>query len=163
MKELVLDKHITLMHVPSDQHLYGIALPTAVLLTKDGLGECEQYDAREAARYLHVNRKIGEYTRRWGARVFYLGTFGNARGGKFRLFSFPSRYAVYGPEDMTIISRSAEQLVSITKKFKVELCLLPLIAAGLGVASYENCVRPVLQLILNDDFVVVYRPDDVKG
>ena len=81
MKELVVREGISLLDIPSGEAVYGIVLPTAKQLTKDGFGIATQKDTYRANRIFKIARKIGEYTTEYGARVFYLGTYTNPSGG----------------------------------------------------------------------------------
>lgn len=156
MKELVVREGISLLDIPSGEAVYGIVLPTAKQLTKDGFGIATQKDTYRANRIFKIARKIGEYTTEYGARVFYLGTYTNPSGGKFRLFSFPVKDKYKDISDATIISESCTQLVSTLQKYKVDKCLLPIIGDDLGISSFANCIKPVLEVSFDDSFIMIH-------
>lgn len=157
MREFILTDNVTLFHVPKSGKVCGVVLPTAKQLTKDGFGYAWQADTIFAAKYFNTKSIIGKYTKKWGARVFYLGTFQNPAGGTFRLFSFPVKYRYSDSSDLTIICQSCEELLETTKKYKVDLCLMPTIADDLGYQSFTMCVKPMLELLLDDSFVMIHR------
>lgn len=157
MKEVVMPGKFSLLDVPKGKKMYGIILPTAEVVDRDGLGDAHQYDAAKAARYFHTNRKIADYLEAYGSRVFYLGTYTNPSGGKFRLFSFPVSNRPGENTNLTTLVKSCDELKSVLQKFKVDLLLAPCIGMDLGCESYENCIRPVLTMEFDDDVVMIYR------
>lgn len=158
MIEVCFEEKKSLLEIPdNDGRLYGILLPTSYQLTKDDLGDCKQFDTRIAAQLLQINRKIGEYTKQYGERAFYLGTYSNPKGGRFRLFSFPVRHKIYECSDLTVLSNSCQQIVSMQSKFKCDRYFLPWVGCDLGATSYASCVKPVLDVILDDNFIMIHR------
>lgn len=75
MREICMKDDASILEIPSgENHVFGVVLPTSNSLTKDGLIDCRHKDTNYAARNLGVDRVAAEYYRKYGARVFYLGT-----------------------------------------------------------------------------------------
>lgn len=158
MKEICMKDDESILKIPSGKdHVFGVVLPTSCTLTKDGLLDCRHRDTNYAARYLHVDRIAADYYNKYDARVFYLGTFQNPSEGCMRLFSFPIRDKMYDSTDATIVARSCEQLLSTLKKFKVDCCILPFFGEDIGFLVFANCIRPILDIMLGDTFVMIHR------
>lgn len=158
MREICMKDDASILEIPSgENHVFGVVLPTSNSLTKDGLIDCRHKDTNYAARNLGVDRVAAEYYRKYGARVFYLGTFKNPSKGCMRLFSFPVRDKLKDSVDATTIAKSCEQLVSTLQKFKVDCCILPYFGDSLEMASFANCVCPILDVMFDDTFVMIYR------
>ena len=156
MREVLLEERVTLMNIPRNG-VCGILLPTSCGLTRDGLCDDKQFDMHAASKLFRVNRMVGEYTTKYGARVFYLGTYKNKENGVLRLFSFPVRYKAQDCCDATVISKSCEQILRMQTKFTCDMFLLPFVGEDLGVDSYINCLKPIFDVMLDDKFIMVHR------
>lgn len=156
MREVLLEEKVTLMSIPG-KGMCGILLPTSCDLTRDGLCDDKQFDMHAASKLFKVNRMVGEYTVKYGARVFYLGTYKNKNAGVFRLFSFPVRHGIQDYCDATVISNSCEQLLRMQTKFTCDVFLLPFVGSDLGMDSYVNCLKPIFDVMFDDKFIMVHR------
>lgn len=157
MREAVFGVNESLLHFPSKKEGWGVAIPITSSIDKDGLAILDQRDAKDAARFLHVNRLLGEYIRRWGFRTYYLGTYTNPSGGKFKLFGLPVKHKVQENYDLTLITESVPDLVQLCDRYCIKGCLLPMIGEDLTV--FVNCIKPALELLLDDRFIVVHRKE----
>ena len=100
---------------------------------------------------------------KYGKHVFYLGTFQNPSGGKFRIYSFPVKWRERDEYDLTMISESSEDLSTMCNKQGVDVCLLPVVAYGMSYSIFANCYKPIMDLVLDDKFIVIHRKDDKNG
>ena len=162
MQEVCLNVQRSILEIPTDTtgKVFGIVLPTAKELTKDGLILCDQYDTNLAAKYFKIDRVASEYYKKYGARVFYLGAVKNPSNGVMKLFNFPIKNSIRDKTDATVVSQSCEQLLSTLEKFKVDCCLLPFFGADLGIASFANCIRPIMDVMFDERFIMVHRKEN---
>jgi len=109
--------------------------------------------ALQAKNLFHCEKRLGEYIKTYGNRAFNLGMY-KRDNQVFTLFSFPTKYHWKEMSDMTLITRSAEQLVEMCDKFNISKCYLPLVGCGAGGLNW-NTVEPMLSIILDDRFVVI--------
>lgn len=157
MKELLYEGKEPLVHLPHGEKMWAIALPCSMELNKDGLPKLSNPETREILRYFKLERDLGVNMAKYGKHVFYLGTFQNPAGGKFRIYSFPVKWKEREEYDLTMISQSAEDLNIMCKRQGVSICLLPVITFGFDYAVFNTCYKPVMDLILGDEFVVIHR------
>lgn len=75
-----------------------------------------------------------------------------------RVLTCPTKHDWRDRSDLTLIRRSCEQLVAICDKFGVRTCYLPRPGCANGGLDWETQVRPVVEPILDDRFVVVDLP-----
>lgn len=157
MKELIIDKSVDILQVPNGDELWGIALPYVGGVSKDGLGMTDNLETRNVFRFLKLNRKLGEYITKWGNRTYYLGTFANPANAKFCVFGFPVKYNYKAESDMTLITKSCEDLDALCRKRGIKRCLLPMFAEDLGMSFFKNSMRDTLDLVLDDKFIMLHR------
>jgi hypothetical protein len=98
---------------------------------------------------------LGSYLKQYGNRCFNLGKY-KRDNEIFTLFSFPTKYHWKEDSDVTLICKSAEQLVEMCNKFNITKCYLPPVGCGAGNLKWNN-VEPWLSVILDDRFIVVFR------
>lgn len=110
-------------------------------------------------RWPDIPARLGALLKEHGNRVFRLrvSTFGA------ELVSFPTKPALTkdgepgfrGPSELPLIETGAAQLVEMADKFGWQQVLVPRPGCGLGGLSWEREVRPLLEPILDDRFLVV--------
>ena len=159
MKELLTEEKTLLAYLPKGEKMWAIALPCSLELTKDGLPCVKNPETRVTLRKFRVERDLGVYTAKYGNHVFYLGTFQNPLGGKFKLYSFPVKHKEREECDATLVMKSCEDLVAMCDKHGVSVCLLPQLEAKMDYLSFKNCYRDYINLILDDRFVMVHRKE----
>lgn len=114
--------------------------------------------AKEANKYFHLSERLGKYLKEYGNRAFNLGkyyrnTLNNS--ACFTVFSFPTKHHWKEDSDMTLIIKSAEQLIEMCNKFGITKCYLTPPGCGCGNLNWETTVKPWLSQILDDRFIVV--------
>lgn len=92
-----------------------------------------------------VERKLGEYLKQYGNRVFRLYS---------HLASFPVKHHWGDSADLALIERSAHQLVALVDKFHYYKIILPRPGCGNGNLEWDD-VKPVIAPILDSRFTVV--------
>ena len=157
MQEVMLPHDISLLQIPKGERMYGVVLPCSLSLNKDDVAILRQREAREANQRFKVGRMLGEYTRKYGEHVFYLGTYRNPSGGEFRLFSFPVKHRESEDCDATMVSRSCQALVTMCKRYGVGCCLVPDI--DMDYQAFHSCIKPIYDLIFDNSFILVHRKD----
>jgi hypothetical protein len=110
--------------------------------------------AKQANDLMHLSALLGKYLTKYGNRAFNLGKYtDNTR--TYTVFSFPTKHHWKEDSDITLISKSAEQLVEMCNKFGITKCYLTPPGCGCGKLNWETTVKPWLSQILDDRFIVV--------
>lgn len=73
------------------------------------------------------------------------------------LISFPTKYNWRDNSDLNLIARSAQLLVELVTRRNITACYLTPPGCGCGKLDWETQVKPVLEPILDDRFVIVFR------
>lgn len=108
-------------------------------------------------RFPQLPQILGGYLKQYGNRAFNLGPYKikTDNGSKMiTIISFPTKHSWKDNSDLTLISKSAEQVVEMCNKFKIDTCFLTPPGCGNGSLNYENTVKPVLELTLDERFYV---------
>ena len=161
MREVLLSDNVSLMQIRKGEKMFGVVLPCTTSVNKDGVAPLRQRDANEANRLFRVGRVLGRYIEKYGEHVFYLGTFQNPVGGKFRLFSFPVKHREVEECDATTVSRSCQDLVTMCDRYGIECCLLP--DLDMDYQTFFNCFKPTYDLVFDDRFILIHRKDSKDG
>lgn len=103
-----------------------------------------------------IDKKLGEYITKYGNRCFQLGK-GTVNGKTFIIVSVPVKHHWNEMADVTLISKSCDQLMEMADKYGYSKVYLPAPGCGNGRLNYENQVYPWISLILDDRFVCVRR------
>lgn len=74
-----------------------------------------------------------------------------------QLISFPTKHNWRDNSDLHLIKRSAEILVEICNYRHISKCYLTPPGCNLGKLNWDKDVKPILENILDDRFVVVIR------
>jgi len=83
-------------------------------------------------------------------------TLSNIDFGTVTIVAFPTKHHWRNDSSIDLIKRSAEQLVELADKNDWKKILLPPPGCGMGNLSFEKDVRPVLEKILDDRFIVSF-------
>ena len=120
---------------------------------KDGACVMGRGCARQARDMIPgIDYKLGELLRKYGNRVFRLGSLPDGS----HLGSFPVKHSWRDYADPELIERSAYQLVELANRFDYRSILLPRPGAGNGKLDYQTCVKPLLEeVLMGDRFRVV--------
>lgn len=136
----------------------AIAFTTNGIIRKDGRAVVGKGIAKQANTLFHIDEKLAHFLRQYGNRAFNLGQYQNtSTGAVFTLFTFPTKYDWKEDSDITLICKSAEQLMQMSDKFKVTHCYIPPVGCGCGNLNWKNTVKPWVSQILDDRFTVVFR------
>lgn len=132
------------------------------IVRKDGRAVVGKGIAKEANDLFHIDEKLALFLKEYGNRAFNLGRYRRANGSNeppviFSLLTFPTKHNWKDDSDITLICKSAEEIVQMCDKFGITKCYLPPVGCGCGNLNYEVTVRPWITQILDDRFVVVLR------
>lgn len=130
------------------------------IVRKDGRAVMGRGIAKEADDLFHVSERLAQLLKQYGNRAFNLGRYNRNINGSisvFTLFTFPTKHHWKDLSDITLICKSAEELVAMCDKFGITKCYLPPAGCGNGGLDWEITVRPWLSMMLDDRFVVIFN------
>ena len=134
----------------------SIAITTNGFIKRTGEAVMGRGCALEAKKkYAALPGIIGEHIVKFGNHVFDLGTAAGNKG--WSLFTFPVKHNWWEKADITLIARSANELLNIIDdiygdKWSV---VIPRPGCGNGKLDWETEVKPVLSGIFDDRFIVI--------
>ena len=102
--------------------------------------------AKEANEKFNISAEIGGLIKQYGNRVLVLHDI--------RIITFPVKHKWFEIADLSLIEKSAHQLIEVCDKFMIEKVYMPRPGCGNGKLDWNN-VKPVLANILDDRFTVV--------
>lgn len=161
MLELNIGKYGNIFELP--QNGEAVCVTTNGIVKPDGNAVMGAGIALEANRYFNLAPKLGKYITQYGNRAFNLGLYQRYSLNNldmpviFTVFSFPTKHHFKENSDITLICKSAEQLMEMCTKFGITKCYLTPPGCGCGKLNWENTVKPWLSQILDDRFVVVFQ------
>ena len=162
MLEINIGKYGNIFELP--QNGEAVCVTTNGIVKPNGEAVMGAGIALEANRLYKLAPKLGKYINQYGNRAFNLGRYPRftmeiSYDGPivFTIFSFPTKHHFKEDSDITLICKSAEQLVKMCDKFGITKCYLTPPGCGCGNLNYETTVRPWISQILDDRFVVVFR------
>lgn len=145
----------SILEIPNGNRVWGIAVPCitdAKYPVKILDSELNYFCKRNG-----LDKKLTEYTRKYGTHVFYLGTFKNKEGTVIKFFSFPVKERATDIIDATTIATSCSDLVTMKNRYELDVCILPQLQEKDDFVAWVNCYRDMVNLILDKRFVMVYR------
>ena len=98
-----------------------------------------------------VDSKLGDFLSKYGNRAFNLGTQ-EYEGKKFRLISFPTKNDWKDKSDLSLIEKSANELVSISDKFDLKKVYLPAPGCSHGQLKWKEVEKKLSSL--DDRFTI---------
>jgi hypothetical protein len=109
-----------------------------------------------------IETKLGAYLKQYGNRVFNLGSYRlqSVTDGDYvdiKILTFPTKHHWKENSDITLITKSCEQIIEVCNKFKIETCFLPVPGCGNGGLNYKTTVKPILELMLDDRFYICFN------
>lgn len=161
MLELNIGKNGNIFELP--QNGEAVCVTTNGIVKNNGDAVMGAGIALEANRYFKLAPKLGKYIKQYGNRAFNLGMYRRYSCNNpnvpinFTIFSFPTKHNYKDDSDITLICKSAEQLMEMCTKFNITKCYLTPPGCGCGKLNWENIVKPWLSQILDDRFVVVFK------
>ncbi len=96
----------------------GVCITTNGITDKNGNAVMGKGIALQAKNMFHCEALLGKYITEYGNRCFNLGQY-RRDNEVFTLISFPTKNHWKEMSDMTLIYKSAEQLVAICDKFNI--------------------------------------------
>ncbi len=115
--------------------------------------------ANIANNLFHVSKQLGKHITRSGNHVYDLGVkkipMPSGNPILYHVITFPTKDDWKHSSNVQLIRQSAEELVRLVDKINVTTCYLPAVGCGLGGLDYKKTVRPILQEILDDRFIVI--------
>jgi hypothetical protein len=159
MLELNIGKYGDIFNLP--QNGEAVCVTTNGIVKQDGCAVMGAGIALTANNRFNLAPKLGRYITQYGNRAFNLGYYQipASNGGMivFTIFSFPTKHHYKDNSDVTLICKSAEQLVEMCTKFGITRCYLTRPGCYCGKLNWETTVKPWLSQILDDRFIVVNR------
>ena len=150
----ILQTSTDIFYLPKTSEAVGIT--TNGITDKNGNAVMGRGIALQAKNLFHCEAKLGQYLKTYGNRCFNLGQY--KRGNEiFTLFSFPTKHHWKEDSDITLICKSAEQIMQMCDKFGITKCYLPPVGCGNGNLNWKTTVEPWLSMILDDRFIIVRR------
>lgn len=157
---LELQTQYSLFYLPQSASETALFTTNGVV-KQNGLAVCGAGIAKEANALFHIDKLLGEYLQKYGNRPFYLGKYTrtSADGEKYEmsLATFPTKNHWKEKSDITLITKSAIHLMEMADKFGWTKIYMPPVGCGLGQLNYNCTVKPVLNGILDDRFITVFR------
>ena len=143
--------------LPADEN-DAVCVTTNGITKRDGRAVMGKGIALDADMRFHLSAKLGEYLKEYGNRVFNMHIRKDVLTGRYmRIITFPTKYNWRDKSDLFLIKTSAEQLIEVCNKFGVRNCYLPCPGCSNGGLDWETQVRPVLEPILDDRFIIADR------
>lgn len=158
MQELNIGKYGNIFELP--QNGEAVCITTNGIVKQNGNAVMGAGIALEANQKYNLAPILGKYISKYGNRAFRLGQYKRIINGQlstFIIFSFPTKHHYKDNSDITLICRSAEQLMEMCTKFGITKCYLTPPGCGCGNLNWENTVKPWLSQILDDRFIVVFQ------
>jgi hypothetical protein len=141
VKEAVGD----LWHYPAE---YRVVTTNGVVLAgKLVMGAGVARQARD--RFPELPKLLGTWVQLYGNRVFI------CRDEK--LITLPTKEDWRNDSTFGRIERSLQQMVEVVNKFGIKSVVMPRVGCGLGGLSWDDYVRHMCEMALDDRFTVVTR------
>ena len=149
----ILKTTTDIFYLPNNNE--AVCITTNGVVDKNGNAVMGKGIALQAKQLFHCESMLGNYIKTYGNRCFNLGQY-KRDNQIFTLFSYPTKHHWKESSDITLICKSAEQIVEMCDKFNISKCYLPPVGCGCGGLSW-NIVEPWLSLALDDRFIIVMR------
>lgn len=114
--------------------------------------------AKEADTRFHLAKRLADYLTKYGNRTFYMGVYNHElTGTPFAIITFPTKHNWRDKSDLELIRQSAENLDKICNNRGITKCYLPPVGCGYGGLDWNSQVKPILEPLLDDRFIIVFR------
>lgn len=148
----ILNTNMDIFYLPNTSE--AVCITTNGITDKYGNAVMGKGIALQAKNLFHCEKLLGSYLKQYGNRCFNLGQY-KRDNEIFTLFSFPTKHHWKDMSDITLICKSAEEIIKMCDKFNIAKCYLPLVGCGAGGLNWEVTVEPWLSNILDDRFIIV--------
>ena len=134
----------------------AICVTTNGVIRSDGRAVMGAGIAKQADDRFDLTRALAASLRRQGNHVFCFGPRTDIRTDRvMTVFAFPTKEDWKAPSILSLIIRSAHELVEQCDKLGIKTCYMTPPGCGLGRLDWTSQVRPALKSILDDRFVVI--------
>lgn len=127
---------------------------------RNGLAVMGAGIAKHAAmRFNNLAQDLGMRLAKYGNKVYDMETYQDAVTGNWiRIITFPTKHHWHETSDLELIKSSARQLSTICSLRNITRCYIPCPGCGKGGLDWESQVKPLLETILDDRFIIAdYR------
>lgn len=133
----------------------AICITTNGITKNDGSAVMGRGIAKTADDLFHISPKLGEYLTKYGNRAFDMGLFSVDNIQPYHILTFPTKRNWRDDSDINLIKTSIEQIIRICDARNINKCYLPPVGCANGHLNYEVTVKPLLELMLDDRFIVI--------
>ena len=133
----------------------AICITTNGKIKKDGKAVMGRGIAKTANDYFSISDKLAKYLGLYGNRVFDMGLYRFNGCDPYHVITFPTKHDWRDDSDIELIKTSAEQLKVLCDKRGITTCYLPPVGCANGHLDYEKQVKPIIEGILDDRFIVI--------
>ena len=134
----------------------AICVTTNGIIKRNGHAVMGRGIALTANQRFNLSLQLAGYLTKFGNRAFHMGVKKDALTGRqMRVITFPTKHDWKDKSDIELIKTSAHQVAAICNKFNIKTCYLTKPGCSNGGLNWERQVRPVLEEILDDRFIVV--------
>ena len=133
----------------------AVCVTTNGKIKKDGKAVMGKGIAKTADEYFSISGKLAKYLELYGNRVFDMGLYRFSGCEPYHVITFPTKHDWRDDSDIELIKTSAEQLKALCDKRGIKTCYLPPVGCSNGHLDYERQVKPVIEKILDDRFIVI--------
>lgn len=132
----------------------GVCITTNGIVKYNGKGVMGAGIAKEANNRYHLDTELGQHLIVSGNVPHIFQTRGKM--GCY-LISFPTKYDWKYDSDLALIQRSAQLLTELVNRRQITTCYLTPPGCGCGKLNWTKQVKPILDPIFDDRFVIVFR------
>lgn len=156
----ILNTNRNIFDLPANNS--AVCVTTNGIIKQNGYAVMGKGIALEADRRYGLSKKLGKELQLHGNHVHFLGDFNNGPNRNVRILSFPTKNDWRNNSDLTLIRRSAYELIAACIEHGIKQCYLPPAGCGCGGLDFETQVKPVLMPILDEnitgiDFITILR------
>lgn len=149
-------KRGNIWNMPTDNNS-AICVTTNGIVKRDGSAVMGAGIAKQARDLYHVDRILGDKLRANGNHVYDLGVHQSTSRHSFTMLSFPTKHDWRDMSDPILIQQSARELITLANQRQFTHIYLTKPGCALGGLDWESQVKPMLECILDDRFVIMDR------
>lgn len=149
---LELQTTVNIFEFPDNQN-NAVCITTNSVIKRNGHAVMGAGIAKEANSRYNLSKELAEHLQSSGNVPHIFKTTGK---NDCKLISFPTKYDWQNPSSLTLIQRSAKLLVELCNINHISECYLTPPGCGCGGLDWKTQVKPVLEPILDNRFIVVF-------
>lgn len=137
-------------------HMEAVCITTNGVVKKNGCAVMGAGIAKQASvRFSGLARNLGDRLTQYGNQAYNMGLYKDNITGKWtRLITFPTKHHWRDKSDLELIEMSAKQIVDICDRRGITTCYLPRPGCANGGLDWNSQVKPLIDRILDDRFVI---------